>query len=390
VDQNGGRLAGRYERRPPACVYCANVPDTDEHAFGRGIGGRLSARILCKEHNGTVGSAVDDPMATRFAPLMTVLSIPRQGLEVAGFAGTLDDGSPVRVSSVGKITGPSLNKVISHATDDAGRLARGEANLSVLESLAAGGKLTDGAYVIATGAAPPPINTTLQADELTERAALKVALHFVAGFVADIDRAIADTLLPYLLGQERAGGTYARTIVWSETLTPHSWPLRHEVTVYPGNDATYVTVLFFDWCAYKVRLPFGVALDDGRRYTQVLGETFPRFDDNVPLQAVEWDVEWTATERKSFDDHLQGWNSAVGKAAGLQDLRNTCRRASERAREAMKTNGMSFDACYESELHIERVNGDLARGLVEQGRKLVRNGKEVWEVDVEVRLDPEF
>jgi hypothetical protein len=105
-EEVAGRLIEKYRRHPSRCVYCTNIPDTDEHPVGEAIGGRLDAPILCGRHNVAVGAAVDDPMAVRFAFVVAMLAVPRQGGQVgATFTATLGDGSSVRVSPDGHITG---------------------------------------------------------------------------------------------------------------------------------------------------------------------------------------------------------------------------------------------------------------------------------------------
>jgi hypothetical protein len=391
VTENAGQLIERYRRRPAHCVYCANMPDTDEHPVGQSIGGRLKAPILCGHHNREAGEAVDAPMFARFAPVIAFLEVPRQDRQVgAPFSATFDDGSPVKVGIDGNLRSKALIPLEIQAVDDANKIKRAQGKLAILDRLQAAGKLADDGtnYIIAKVEMPPPINFELRADALTETAALKAALHYVAGFVRDIDPDVAAMLYPYVMGQTPAGYVYVRSLLWDQELVPYSWPPRHEITCYPGNDVTYVTVQFFDFCAYLVQLPFDAGIDRVLRYSQVLNERQPRFRDDLELRAIDWERDWTDADKDTFREYSSVWRRRLGQAAGLRDLRAHCRRAAERAQNRKEQMRMGFFECYESELHIEGLNPEFVRELVEVGRRLVHAGEPVWEVDVQVNLIP--
>jgi hypothetical protein len=114
------------------------------------------------------------------------------GGQGASLYGTTDDGERIKFDPQGR---PERNKVqVSERTPE-GKIKRATGPLPMLDKLHRQGALaeTDGS-VIALMEKAPPVTVRMEIGEAAEKGVLKIALHFVAGFIGDIDRNVAKAL----------------------------------------------------------------------------------------------------------------------------------------------------------------------------------------------------
>jgi hypothetical protein len=109
--QSGGNIIldlrdpiSKARRFPATCLYCAQVPNSEEHALPQALGGRLGAKILCLQHNTLVGNKCDDPMIEQLSPIMFMLGTPRiRGAKYASLRGKSDSGESLVVRQNWKV-----------------------------------------------------------------------------------------------------------------------------------------------------------------------------------------------------------------------------------------------------------------------------------------------
>jgi hypothetical protein len=392
-----GNLIKKYRRCPITCVYCNDSPSTKEHVIGQAIGGRLHAPILCGTHNSKI-SSVDGPYFQRFAPIVNFLNVRRQDGQIGSpFEAKFDDGKSAKVQIDGKIP---LKGIEAKSLDSNGKFTYVRADLATIERLKAAGKIASSGPDLIFAETPPPINFEIAADALAEAVALKTALHFVAGFICDVDLKAASELLPYVLGEKPAARDYVRMVFLNANLFERSWPPRHEVTCYPSNRATYLTVMHFGFHTYVVRLPFSVPITSGVRYRQVLGEVEPQFFDDVESQNIDWEHDITKEEVGAFEAFHDEWSARVMEAAGRNDVRMKCQRAAKRLEESEENriflkplSGIGYFERYAASLQIEGFSSAQVKHLVRFGQKMRDENKPLWAFNdalLRIRQDPDF
>jgi hypothetical protein len=389
-EAGNGELIARYRRRPATCVYCGSTDLTNEHPVGQAIGGRLHAPILCHSHNNEIGNVVDSPYFKRFAPVVAFLGVPRQdGQTGTSFGATFDDGSAARVKIDGIIPSRGIESKI---INDQGKITHAKGDLKTLDRIkAAGAMANDSGPVIAIVEKPPIINFEIAADALAETIALKTALHFVAGFVCDIDPKVAADLLPFVLGKQRAAPQFVRTISFGDDLFERSWPPRHEVTVYPAGNVTYVTVMHFGLHSYVVRLPFRVALTTGLRYRQILGESEPQIVDGLRVPEIDWERDLIPADLAGFQEYAKQWNQQLMEAAGRRDVRERIRRAVEQVENNKKiVTDLSYVDRLRAELQLVLFTPEQVERIIQHAEHRKDGDKPLWELaeQIEIRQEP--
>ena len=323
-------LIGTLRRRPKHCLYCGKAPDTREHAIPEAIGGRLWAYTLCGNHNGQINTAADEILSKTFAPLMTMLQVPRQrGGVGAEFVATDPDGQAVTILPQGYAKQEPLDV---QQRDGEGRILRARGDLDYLESLPRGAMSRTGKMLVLATISDPNQRFEVVSDEAITGAVLKIAVHFFAGFVADIAEREARGLLPFILGEHEAGGDYIRTPFLNEALFPDSWPPRHEITCYPhGDNETLITVLLFGAYAYMCRLPLSMGMANGIRYRQALGEKHPELFVDIPIPVLDWHSPRGSATREEFGHAIEGRLLRIYRHRQEVAIRARCECAARRA-----------------------------------------------------------
>jgi hypothetical protein len=381
--KSSGALIDAYRRSPTHCLYCSGVAATKEHPLPEAIGGRLWARVLCATHNGIVNTAADEPLNRNFAPYMTMLQVPRQrGGAGAEFVAKDDVGNPVVIVREGFVKEQPLD-VLEH--DDEGRIKRASGALDYLDRLPPDAFSRTGSNLVLATIRETPANFKVASDDSLSGGILKMALHFFTGFVCDVPMAVARELLPYIRGERDATGTYVRTPFLRNELFPESWPPRHEITCYPRDDCTLVTILLFGAYAYTCRLPFIMGRKGGVRYRQVLTENYPQFFDDIGHEAaLDWEDRPSRYDGQAYFAPIQARIERIYHRGIEQAVRARCERAAKHAANESHNYGdcweryrmaLQLEACFSAE--------DIDR-LIMIARQLIREGKEVWEVPVRV------
>ncbi len=381
-----GELIGADRLAPAHCLYC-DLPATSlEHIVPEAIGGRLTAHILCPRHNAMVNAA-DEPLSKNFAPLVTMLQVPRQrGGAGAEFRAVDADGKPLVIVREGFAKEKRLDV---QARDDGNRIARAAGDLVLLDSLPAEAFSDAGRKFMLAVITDPEAHFLVASDEHIAGGILKMALHFFAGFVAEISIKDASQLLPYILGGKTAGGEYIRTPQLTEGVFPDSWPPRHEITCYPMSDCTLITVLLFGAYAYMCRLPFVYEGTLGRRYQQVLSEKFPRFFDDVPPpDSLDWNSRPGPGDAEVWSSPIRTRLGRIHHEGAQQAIRAKCRRAYEHAVTESSNLGDLWDR-YRAALQLEVLSTEDVDLIIKIGRQLAGEGKPPWEVPVVLHNDRE-
>ena len=202
---SGARIA-LHRNNPPHCLYCRATPNTEEHVVPEAIGGRLWARILCAQHNSAIAVRADEPLSKAFAPYVTMLQVSRQrGGAGAEFTATGRDGKPVVILAEGFARELPLDV---KRRDERGRIAHVEGDLAVLDGLPAEAFAEGVPRNIIAKITVPEARFTVASDDRIRPGVLKIALHFVAGFVTDVDLASAQSLWPFVLGEKNRQGIW--------------------------------------------------------------------------------------------------------------------------------------------------------------------------------------
>ncbi|HET9341802.1 MAG TPA: hypothetical protein VFO25_02645 [Candidatus Eremiobacteraceae bacterium] len=320
----------------------------------------------------------DEPMVEEYKPYVNALAVKRQdGTIGVCFKATTDEGETLTVTAEGKL---EPQKLEVKARDASGRITRAFGDLLLLETLRKRGALaTDpNQRIIAVVEKAPVVNFSVTVAHGVERGVLKSALHFIAGFVGDVEQGEALALLPSVLGKELAGGEFVRTWAYDDALFPESWPPRHELTSYPGDSLTYVSMLLFGVDAFVVRLP--ITTDQPLRYTQpLIGPTHPRLSVPAPV-AIDWDRPLATSDTDAFMAEHGRRIDAISEFAGRRMIRKICRDAARRAmlperRAAVRTD---FFTRYAAELQVGCVEAPLIAYLLREGRRLRDEGEAVW------------
>jgi len=377
-----GAKIDEHRRRPRHCLCCANAPDTDEHVAPEAIGGRLWAPILCSTHNGVANIGADQPLSKNFAPLVTMLQAPRQrGGAGAEFTATDANGDSIIIVAEGFAKQRSLDV---KRRDKSGRIAFAEGDLSRLDSLPKNAYSEGGQRHIIAKITIPEARFGVTSDDTITSGLLKMALHFVAGFVTDVNIEDARALLPFISGEKKPTGDMIRTPFLDEDVFPEEWPPRHEITCFRDGESLLLTILLFGAYAYAVRLQLAADLPTGIRYTQTLGENYPKFFDGIARPA---SLDWNRRPQDSAPD-ARAWSQPIERRlkriyehGAEQAIRARCRRAFELALNESGNFGDLWDR-YRAALQLECFSAEDVHVIVTIGRKLHNDGKNAWEIPV--------
>lgn len=353
----------RALRAPETCLYCESRDLTLEHPLAEALGGRLSAPILCASHNGAVNKGADEPMIVQLAPLVHMLGVRRQRSRPgSSFGGRLDDGQKVTVKRDGQIRRKTID-AFEMGPNGKAKYAKGA--LNKLDELKAAGVIDESTgRVIATAEKPEPVTFEITIARDVERGVLKTALHFVAGFVTDISRSVAEELMPCFIGDKVAGGEYVRTLPVLEQFFDRTWPPMHEIRTYPAGDETYATVLLFGMHGFHVRLP--VRTDAGWRYLQPLFDRVDAvFERSERVRTFGWDDRLLPEDLESHKTWLNFCHEKVYGVSVWRTTREQCEAAARRAgHRGVFAYGLSFDEAYRAELQVEALSPELILMLV--------------------------
>lgn len=375
---NTGDVIERLRRQPAHCVYCTAPARSSEHAIPEALGGRLTANILCSAHNNEIGARTDAALFANVRPLVNMLRVKRHDGRIgASFEGTTDAGERVMVTADGRVPGPRL---VVEERDEQNRIVRAAGDLTVLDRLRKQGAFAKGDTepVIATPVKPPVVHFGVGSDRTSEAGILKIALHFVAGFVADIPLELGQRLLPAVLGDTLAGGAYVRTQAFDDVLFSASWPPEHRITCWAESEAVFVAVLLFDAHPYLCRLP--LVLGDTRvvRYRQpLLGDPAPILEDDVPSISALWDNRLTEEQAKAWGAEIGRRLDRIAMYAKEREIREQCQRAARAAAEQAARGGDFFE-WYRGALQIECLTADEVEKRVQLGHIADAHGRPVW------------
>jgi hypothetical protein len=112
--------------------------------------------------------------------------------------GTSDDGERIQFDSGGQ---PVRTKTYVAERSADGKIKRATGPLTALDNLKKQGAFVEARdHIIAVREQVPPVTVRMEIGEEVARGVLKIALHFVAGFIGDIESRVAQTLLPFVSG----------------------------------------------------------------------------------------------------------------------------------------------------------------------------------------------
>jgi len=379
--ENFGDIIDRLRRKRGNCLYCDDTAITREHALPVAMGGRLDAPMLCEKHKEKLTKTADEPAINNFKPLVMFLAVRRQDGKIGtSFKARTDDGKADPVNPDGGVPGPRL-LVKEKASDN--RIKRASGSLATLDSLRDRGALVQSgtSHVLAYSEKAPVVNFEVNADASIAGFILKLAFHFVAGFVSDPDSKVVNTIYPSIIGEQQATFKYVSTPSCNKLLFPDCWPPRHEITVFPRGDMTWVTVLLFNAYGYLVKLPFSVGNPTPVRYVQpLLGRPDPQLFSVEPVAEIQWEyrnspaeiAQWLAEVHKRLD-RIQGY-------CEKRVLRSQCFRAAKAAEvEASKPGDrVGFWGHYRGQLQLEALDPGVIERLVTLGINLKDGDENVW------------
>jgi hypothetical protein len=378
---SGARIV-LHRKNLPHCLYCEATPNTEEHVVPEAIGGRLWARILCGQHNSAIAAGADEPLSKAFAPYVTMLQVSRQrGGAGAEFTATGRDGKPIVILAEGFAKELPLDV---KRRDERGRIAHAEGDLAVLDGLPAEAFAEGVPRNIIAKITVPEARFTVASDDRIRPGVLKIALHFVAGFVTDVDLASAQGLLPFVLGEKNPTGDMVRTPFLDEDVFADESTPRHEITCYNDGDGVLVTIMLFGAMAYACRFPFGGDAVAGIRYTQRLDKNYPEFYDQVERPAV---LDWnrrpseSAADGKLWMESVETRMRRVNQRGVEQSIQARSRRAFDCARGLSSNYGNLWER-YAAALQLEVFSAEEVGTIVAIGRRLHANGENAWEVPV--------
>ena len=378
---DSGTIIERHRRRPDACLYCSNSAASVEHVVPEAIGGRLTAPILCADHNAAVNAVADEPLSEAFAPYVTFMQIARHRGQVgATYPGIDQDGKTVYVMPGGLARREPLDVL---ARDENKRILRAEGDLSKLESLPdAAFANVETRYELAK-ITVPDVTVAIGTGRGTMNAALKIALHFYAGFIDDVARDVACRLLAFIEGAEGIQ-EFVRTPLLEAEIFPDIGEPQHEVTCYADDGATLVTVLLFGMYGYACRLPLECA-NSGLRYRQVLSQAYPQFFEGVPRpSALDWNKR--PNDAEEWAGKMEGRRVRLFQPGIQLGFRARCRRAYERAVSESSNYGSLLER-YGYALQIEAFSAEDVAVFVEIARRRMQRDLVPWECEVEILED---
>jgi hypothetical protein len=311
-----------------------------------------------------------------------MLQVARQrGGSGAEFTATDDAGDPVVIGREGFAKQLPF-KVLR--TDDRGRILHAVGDLERIDNIPIQRMSPAGTNVVLAYIQNPQANIVVASDGSTDGALLKIALHFYAGFIADVPINVALSLMPYISGEKVAGGVYIRTPFLSDDVFPDSWPARHEITCYPDGDSTLVTILLFSAHAYSCRLPLPMKSQTGVRYTQMLDENFPRMREDIDIpEKLDWEDRPGVHDRDAFFGLIRERVERLHAHGAEQAVRARCQRAAQRAISESSNFGNLWER-YAAALSLECFDSADVEVIVAIGRRLRDEGRPIWEVPVEI------
>jgi hypothetical protein len=369
-------LISHYRRSPTRCLYCERVPNGDEHVIQQSVGGRLTASILCAHHNNA--SKADDYLATWFAPLVHLLYIPRHdGSRGTEYVAKAADGTLQRVTADGNIIEkkPRLDK------NDQGKIIRAVGDLAHIEHIR---KQHMNAFatempVIAVPGIPPAVQVNLGLNDSAHAGVIKMAYHFVAGFLADV--VIPEDVRNAIeTGDPPPPGKYLRMVPYATSGFGEAEPLRHEVTAYPAGDDTLVTLYLFSLLPVVVKLP-GVSVPRALRYIQKLDAPAPPELCEVDSIHVPFGTNMTTAADGAFRKEMKGRLEAAYRRFKIEEHQDMIVIAMRLAIADTRLYGTDFWELFDAQLQLCQWPEDHRRAVIAQTRKLVDQGlSRPWEI----------
>lgn len=300
----------------------------------------------------------------------------QRGGQGAPLYGTTDDGERIKFDPQGR---PERNKlqVLERTLD--GKIRRATGPLPMLDKLQGQGALaeTDG-RVIALMEKASQVTVRMEIGKAAEKGVLKIALHFVAGFITDISSDVAKSLWPYVIGEKDAAGEYVQTLPLEGRFFPSSWPPQHRVSAYSAEHECYVLILLFGMYGFKVRLPVAIAVE--RRYAQPLtgSDLAPILEVNDHVRDFSWDDRLDESDMEALRTNMR-WRHDYFMDFGLyRQLRMQCRSAFKRASVKALRPGIGLLACYQAELQIEGFSNEQVTILMHYARGLAQLRQPLW------------
>ncbi len=381
-------VAGR-RRFPSTCLYCDAPADSEEHPVPRAMGGRLRAPILCGRHN-NLASRADHTLSTHFAAWTHMLGVPKQGRgRGTSFKATSVDGRDITVHADGYAVEP--NRVVER--DDDGRVVRAEGSARWIDRLQAAKERSGPGPFMPTievlGGEPPIVELHFGLTREVEPGLVKCALHFVAGFVADV--VVPDELRDVIERNEtpEKSGVYVRPVPFTASLFGDPRPPRHEVTVYPGSTAAFVTLMLYGAFSVVVRLS-GIKVHSAVRYVQLFDGSGPRLMD-VPLCTVPWDEPMSATEWEALKVSVNERAARIERVAHMRQHHDLCTKAARAAEKNRRRYNADFIDLFRAELDKYGWSAQRKDDAVADAMRIVEGGGQPWTVPLTDEEDaPEF
>lgn len=360
-------------RRPERCLYCEEPPASPEHPVPQAVGGRLTASILCVKHNNEASKA-DKAFCDWFAPVTHLLMIPRQDGKIGtSYATTSVDGRAVIVTADGRIE--ERNRIKEY--DEQGRIKRAEGDLKWLERLRQQSEaFATPMPVIALPGIPSACDIKLGITEQAWPGLVKIAVHFVAGFVDDVP--LSDELRRIILRNETPpDGEYLRSLPWDPELFGPEQPPRHEVTAYPGAGATFVTLMLFGIFNILVKLP-PAASTKAVRYRQDFDGS-PPLVTQVNMASIDWEHPLGGLDSRAFYNGLHSRINAIGITYQQREHEDMCIAAARKAISRTREMPISFIDAFRAELQCYAWPPDRIADAVEQTRAMLGKRLVPWE-----------
>jgi hypothetical protein len=174
-------------------------------------------------------------------------------------------------------------------------------------------------------------------------------------------------------------GRFVRPLAAGPPLFGDSWPPRHEVTAYPGIDATYVTLMLYGLFNVVVRLP-GVHIDGALRYIQRLDGSGPVLEEVEP-RSIPWHgTAMSASEQRAY---VEAFAERAGRAERYCRLRqdhDLCVKASRAARAKLGSYNADFIDLFRAELDLYVWSSEKKDDAVEITREMMDRGIDPWAV----------
>lgn len=372
----------KARRTPPHCLYCANPADSWEHPLPDALGGRLQAPILCTNHNSLLNVAADEPMIVEFQPLANMLKIKRQrGPHGSEFRGRTDAGERVTVGRDGHVRRFKLIEITKKG--ESGKLSFAKGDLTALERLRKTGAFEDPTSpILATVERPPIVNFAVAVSDEVWPGVLKIAFHFLASFSTDVDLETATAILPYLTGEQVAGGEYVRTMPLNGEIFPESWPPRHEIRSYPDGTQTFVTILLFGLYGFQVRLP--IATSQSLRYSQPLVDSVaPNFERDDHVRMFTWETRIREDDVAALRANVLFRQEKIMGLARWRFRCEQCEAAAQRASISIYTYRIAFLDAYRAELQQEAFDSEEIATLLAFAKSAIASGTPVWHLPLE-------